>query len=293
MPATFNIPEHIRAILRDSTIYIPDNPSPANLYTLKLNGQPARKDYMDVMKVIEGAGGVWDRKKGLHTFRRDPSVELDLAQSEGKGVNIQQKFQAFYTPAKLADQLVELLNVPDDADQAYSPQFCRILEPSCGEGALLRAVRRVSKLAFLVGYDCNTEALNKCGLAAQGSAVGPARPAPEIVRGYCVLVDFLNVRVPTEPKELFHKVIMNPPFTSGQDAKHVRHALKFLRPGGRLVAIMSPTVLTKEVGEYKLLKEMLNAREETYHVVESIPVPAKTFQDTDIATLILVIDKAA
>jgi hypothetical protein len=32
---------------------------------------------------------------------------------------------------------------------------------------------------------------------------------------------------------------MNPPFERGQDAAHVRHAVSFLKPFGRLVAIVS------------------------------------------------------
>jgi 16S rRNA G1207 methylase RsmC len=30
---------------------------------------------------------------------------------------------------------------------------------------------------------------------------------------------------------------MNPPFSRGQDVAHILHALKFLKPGGRLVAL--------------------------------------------------------
>jgi hypothetical protein len=36
------------------------------------------------------------------------------------------------------------------------------------------------------------------------------------------------------------KVLMNPPFSGNQDIQHVCHAINMLRPGGRLVAIMSP-----------------------------------------------------
>jgi 16S rRNA G1207 methylase RsmC len=32
-------------------------------------------------------------------------------------------------------------------------------------------------------------------------------------------------------------VLMNPPFSKGQDVAHILHALKFLKPGGRLVAL--------------------------------------------------------
>jgi 16S rRNA G1207 methylase RsmC len=37
----------------------------------------------------------------------------------------------------------------------------------------------------------------------------------------------------------FSRVVMNPPFKNGEDIKHVKHALTFLRPGGRLVSIVA------------------------------------------------------
>src|SRR5690606_30294163 len=39
----------------------------------------------------------------------------------------------------------------------------------------------------------------------------------------------------------FDFVIMNPPFYGRHYAKHVRHALEFLKPGGQLVAILPAT----------------------------------------------------
>ena len=35
----------------------------------------------------------------------------------------------------------------------------------------------------------------------------------------------------------FDRIVMNPPFTNGDDIKHIMHALKMLKPGGRLAAI--------------------------------------------------------
>ena len=35
----------------------------------------------------------------------------------------------------------------------------------------------------------------------------------------------------------FDRIIMNPPFANADDIKHIMHALKMLKPGGRLVAI--------------------------------------------------------
>ena len=37
---------------------------------------------------------------------------------------------------------------------------------------------------------------------------------------------------------------MNPPFENGRDIDHVTHALSLLKPGGRLVAIMSEGVFS-------------------------------------------------
>lgn len=291
MPATFTIPDHIREILRSSTIYIPDKPSPANLHTLKLPAQLDRKDYAAVMKVIDGAGGVWDKKKGLHTFRRDPMTELGLAIDEGKGANLQQKFQAFYTPKALADRMAALLVVPDSYPvNSPLPPILKVLEPSCGEGALVRAVHRHNPEMHITGYDINPEALNRCGLGAKGSGIGGIGKTPEILNGSCTLLDFMSVRVPPKDADKYDFVISNPPFTAGQDAEHVCHALLFLKPGGRLVALMTPNVLHKETGHYKRLREMLV--KESYHLTESTPIPAKTFADTDIETLMLVVDRS-
>jgi hypothetical protein len=41
------------------------------------------------------------------------------------------------------------------------------------------------------------------------------------------------------PEPVYDRVVMNPPFDRLRDVDHVHHALRFLRPGGRLVAIMS------------------------------------------------------
>jgi hypothetical protein len=35
----------------------------------------------------------------------------------------------------------------------------------------------------------------------------------------------------------FDRIVMNPPFQNGQDILHIKHAMAFLRPGGKLVAL--------------------------------------------------------
>ena len=36
----------------------------------------------------------------------------------------------------------------------------------------------------------------------------------------------------------FDRIVMNPPFADGADIQHITHALRLLRPGGRIVALV-------------------------------------------------------
>ena len=42
-----------------------------------------------------------------------------------------------------------------------------------------------------------------------------------------------------DPDGLYDRIFMNPPFDRERDIDHVMHALRFLKPDGYLVAIMS------------------------------------------------------
>jgi 16S rRNA G1207 methylase RsmC len=48
------------------------------------------------------------------------------------------------------------------------------------------------------------------------------------------ICDFLDVT----PRRAYDRVVMNPPFTRGQDLKHVKHALQFLAHGGALFSVV-------------------------------------------------------
>lgn len=125
------------------------------------------------------------------------------------GVKVVTAPQLFPTPADLAARMVQEANLwPSD----------RILEPSAGTGAILDAMKPG---AHVLAVEINH------GLA---EALRQRPGLKEFRQG-----DFLEVT----PEEigLFDKVLMNPPFENAADIKHIRHALAFLKPGGRLVAI--------------------------------------------------------
>ena len=76
-----------------------------------------------------------------------------------------------------------------------------------------------------------------------------------------------------QPVQYYSRVIMNPPFSHGQDIRHILRAFSLLRPGGVLVAVC----LNGPRQEEKLLP-FSDVREE---------LPRGTFAYTDVPTMII------
>lgn len=92
--------------------------------------------------------------------------------------------------------------------------------------------------------------------------------------------DFLAV----EPTPEFDVVVCNPPFSGGRDIAHIMHAMKFLRPTGRLVAIASTQWrerVTKSTAAFQELLASLGAE------VHDIPRGAFKAAGTDVPTTLI------
>jgi hypothetical protein len=88
-------------------------------------------------------------------------------------------------------------------------------------------------------------------------------------------------------KPLYDKIVMNPPFSRQQDIDHVLHAWKLLKPGGRLVSVMSGGT------EYRQNKKAL-AFQELWNVYGYIePLPPGSFEEsgTGVNTVLVILDK--
>lgn len=225
------------------------------------DGKLDRGLYARVNQVLEAAGCKWDKRAKCHVSKTDPRPLLNLAAKEGGIVNVKNVFQAFYTPATLAAQLVALAGV-EDRDT--------VLEPSAGEGALADVCKAVG--AVVTCIELNPTAANV--LRDKGYPVEEC--------------DFLD----WEPTDKFDMVVMNPPFnTEGHpqaDIEHVLHAWDCLKPGGVLAAIMSPGWKSRN---NSLSVQFQNFCEETD--ADLIVVPAGTFKQsgTDIQTVIIIAEK--
>jgi predicted RNA methylase len=188
---------------------------------LTLTGQLDRKLYQDANKALEAAGGKWNRKAKAHVFDRDASEAIDQLLLTGE-ITVPQNFGYFPTPKALVEQMIEL---------AELDQGMRVLEPSAGQGAIAHEVIKYCDVDCYELLESNANKIAICGVN-----VG----------------DFLQV----EPNPIYDRVIMNPPFSKQQDIHHVLHAFKFLKPGGKLVSVMSNSVtfrdnkLTKDFREF-------------------------------------------
>lgn len=98
--------------------------------------------------------------------------------------------------------------------------------------------------------------------------------------------DFLE----REPNALYDRVIMNPPFSKDQEITHVEHAYKFLKPGGRLIAVTSVMAGERSNKRNKSFREWLESMG-----AEEINLPEGAFKDainpTNVNSKIIVIDK--
>jgi len=250
MAARFTIDDDVRDVLARSTI---------TDCALTLPAQLSRELYQRVDKVLRGAGGRWNRAKRVHVFDSDPRALLGLAVETGEAINRQQLLGAFYTPAPLAKRMAHLAGIAPGS---------RVLEPSAGRGALALACRAAGAEVLCVEIDdVSRAALVKLGF--------------DVLAG-----DFLHDVAPIRHPP-FDAVVMNPPFADGQDVEHVTHALWFLRPGGRLVAIMPPGWQTKQTRACAAFRGLIQRRAVDGPTVE--PLPPGTFKasGTDCNTVLL------
>ncbi|MGA5670005.1 methyltransferase [Streptomyces pseudogriseolus] len=229
---------------------------------LILAGTLDRKLYLDTAKVLEAAGGKWNRKAKAHLFEGDAADAIETLILTGEVTSTKQQFGYFPTPAPIAQQVMDL---------AYIEPGMRVLEPSAGRGALALAAVRAGAVV-----DCvEIQPENANALTAERE------------RNITVLVaDFLT----TDPQPVYDRVVMNPPFARQADIAHVKHAWQALKPGGRLVAVMSAGVTFRQTSAAVAFRARLEALGGELH-----PLPEGAFKEsgTGVNTVIAVLPKPA
>ncbi|KGT73703.1 hypothetical protein MA20_42920 [Bradyrhizobium japonicum] len=143
-----------------------------------------------------------------------PTADFEAmrAMLKGGGVQVVVAPQLFPTSPELAAEVAELADIRPGH---------RILEPSAGTGALIEAARVHGAGSLdIVAIEINHQVAQTLGRSQQGVTI--------------INADFMDMAGAVDK---FDRIIMNPPFERGADIQHIEHARKFLKPGGRLVAI--------------------------------------------------------
>lgn len=194
-------PEEIlqRCSFKDNVLYLPQ---------VQLN----KKSYATVKQWVEEAGGKWTGGKVQgFTFDFDATRVASIL-TRGERCNLAQEFQFFETPPGVADWLVSLVG------EIHAGM--RVLEPSAGRGAIVKAIHRVCQDVTVDCYELMPENRES-------------------------LVTIQNARVMGENFEEEHAtyqydiIVANPPFSKNQDIRHLRRMYAWLKPGGTVAAITS------------------------------------------------------
>ena len=172
-----------------------------------------RKQYLEVKQKLELIGGKWKGGKvSGFVFQTDPTDLLQSVQAGDKR-NIKKEYQFFATPDSLADELVS-------HSECLIQYRQRILEPSAGQGSIVKAINRCLPSARI---DC-FELMD----------------VNQIMLKQIPTVNFLGDDFFKRDKSLkWDCIIANPPFSKNQDIDHIREMYECLDDGGRMVTVSS------------------------------------------------------
>lgn len=222
---------------------------------LVLPEQLDRPTYSRTDKVLKAAGGVWKRGVGAHVFDGDATEIIEQILIAG-AITTQQDFGAFFSPAAVADRVIELAEL--------RPGMVA-LEPSAGRGA-------IASRALLAG--CVVDCVE---IQQRNVDILCATPYRTVAHA-----DFLSL----PPQTAYSRVCMNPPFARQDDIRHVMHALKFLAPGGLLVSVMSAGVTYRD---NRLSQDFRDLVRKSGGDIEALPDGAFKDSGTQVSTVIATI----
>lgn len=215
------------------------------------------EEYDKIKPDVETLGGHWrERVKGF-CFSRESLKRMNYNQW-------QESIQFFPTPIDVARRAYDLSGL------ARRTGDIRILEPSAGQGGLIKAIDENlwNKVTCIEPDNTNYGVLCELGL-------NPEQTTFE---------EFFEAN----KDKKFTNVIMNPPFSLGRDISHVKMAYDLLEKGGTLVAIISENTLYYERESNRNFVKWL---EEVKAYKE--PIPTGSFIDcgTAIDTVMIKIQK--
>ncbi len=224
---------------------------------VRLKDQLDRHLYGQVNKVLEAAGGRWNRKAGAHVFTSCAEARLDQILLTGEVVVPKDEFEFFPTPANIVDRMMATAEIKAGM---------KMLEPHAGRGNIaIPCAERGAEVHCIDLMPDNAKAL-----------------AGDVRLASVVETDFLTV----VPLRGYDAVLLNPPFSRQADIRHTIHALKFVRPGGVLVGILSAGVCFRDNA---LTRDFLDLISEQGGIIEMLPEGAFKASGTMVRTAMVTV----
>lgn len=206
-----------------------------------LAGVSSRKAVDEALHNWADSGPYLKKRKALQELVKAQGLSGDTRREERKAEQEKaneldsmrwQKIPGFYpTPPAAAARLVELLEV----EPGHT-----VLEPSAGTGSLVQAlledcdsIQRIAAVEHMPTLSQYLEA--------------KFSDKPEV---FVYGTDFEDFAPHAEG---YDRIAMNPPFEKGAGFRHVLHAVKMLKKGGRLVAILPPNQVGKAMNSPALI----------------------------------------
>lgn len=169
----------------------------------------------------------------------------------------------FPTPRPIIDEMIGMAGIEPGM---------KVLEPSAGKGDIAEAAQEAGAEVDAIELSTRLQDILKA-------------------KGINVIDNDFTSR---EPVAEYDAVVMNPPFENGQDMEHVQHAYKFLKPGGKLVAIMSAGPFFRQDKQATAFREWLDEQNSTYEAMpEGSFAGADAFRQTGVRTQMVTITKPA
>lgn len=193
----------------------------------------------------------------LNDIPKIQKMEMDLRKKLAWDRNAFNDF--FPTPESRADWIASEADIHPGMD---------VLEPSAGNGVLAEAARKAGGNVDVVELEQQLrDILKEKGFNVVGS-------------------DFDEFT----PDKLYDRVLMNPPFSHDLDIKHVQKAFEHLKPGGKLVAIVSTMAGERSNKRNQAFREWLD---ELGALEEKLPegMFKESMNPTNVATKLLTLTK--
>ena len=238
--------------------------------------------YPKVKKVLEALGGKWNRSAKAIIFSDGGQDRIIDAIATGVYLDAKQAWQFYETPASVAEIMAR--KVYDHYAKVFKqtnrvPRDLTVLEPSAGTGAIMTA-------CLARGFGVDAIEMNSEHLPKLNSECLCGRDAGRMCT--VTIADFLKIR--PESQGTYAAVVMNPPFTGLADIAHVRHAWDFVKPGGILVAITSPSWTFRNDRRCKEFFEFV--RSQADYSIQHMPEGTFAAAGTNVNTVMLTIEKS-